>query len=372
LATIEAYEVAKGRNKRERQRYRVVYRRPDGQQTSKSGFTTKRDAENYVTSVEHSKNRGEYINPADSAATVGELAPAWFAKKAAALKQSSFQPLESAWRNHVEKRWGSVRLRNIQQTSIEQWIAELMTGGERRKALGATSVIRCHGVLYGILRDAVKDRRILRNPAEDVELPKKSPKPKVYLTHEQVRRLALNSERPELVLTLAYTGLRWSEAAGLQVKHLDMLRRRIRVERNINVMGSAIWETTPKSGKARTVPFPAFLSQHLAKLCEGKKREDPVFTEPGGGVLQRSHHKAGWFEHAVKAAGVPRVTPHDLRHSAASFAVAAGGHVKVIQRMLGHASAAMTLDRYADLFDGDLDDVAAALDKVAREAWGAA
>jgi hypothetical protein len=64
----------------------------------------------------------------------------------------------------------------------------------------------------------------------------------------------------------------------------------------------------------------------------------------------------------VKRSGIPRITPHDLRHSAASFAVSAGANVKAVQKMLGHASAAMTLDVYSDLFDGDLDSVSDALD----------
>ncbi|WP_420793573.1 tyrosine-type recombinase/integrase [Microbacterium thalli] len=51
----------------------------------------------------------------------------------------------------------------------------------------------------------------------------------------------------------------------------------------------------------------------------------------------------------------PRVTPHDLRHTAASLAISAGANVEVVQRMPGHASAAMTPDTYADLFDDDLD-----------------
>ena len=69
-----------------------------------------------------------------------------------------------------------------------------------------------------------------------------------------------------------------------------------------------------------------------------------------------------WFAGAVKRSGVPRITPHDLRHSAASFAVSAGANVKAVQKMLGHSSAAMTLEVYADLFDGDLDSVSEALD----------
>ena len=63
----------------------------------------------------------------------------------------------------------------------------------------------------------------------------------------------------------------------------------------------------------------------------------------------------------------PYIAPHDFRHTAASLAVSAGANVKAVQRMLGHASAAMTLDVYADLFDDDLDAVAVALDHIAGE-----
>jgi hypothetical protein len=77
--------------------------------------------------------------------------------------------------------------------------------------------------------------------------------------------------------------------------------------------------------------------------------------------LRRPHPVSGWFAKAVVESGIPRATPHDLRHTAASLAVSAGANVKAVQKMLGHASAAMTLDIYADLFDDDLEAVATAL-----------
>lgn len=64
----------------------------------------------------------------------------------------------------------------------------------------------------------------------------------------------------------------------------------------------------------------------------------------------------------------PSITPHDLRHTAASLAVSAGANVKAVQRMLGHAKASMTLDVYADLFDEDLDGVADRLDAAIKYA----
>lgn len=102
-----------------------------------------------------------------------------------------------------------------------------------------------------------------------------------------------------------------------------------------------------------------------------------------GGYLRPGNAVSGWFAGAVKrirgedidAAAeskergeeaspiMPRVTPHHLRHTAASLAISAGANVKAVQRMLGHASAAMTLDTYAELFEDDLDEVASALDR---------
>lgn len=70
------------------------------------------------------------------------------------------------------------------------------------------------------------------------------------------------------------------------------------------------------------------------------------------------------FDPACRTSGLSGITPHDLRHTAASLAVSAGANVKAVQRMLGHASAAMTLDVYAGLFGDDLDDVADRLDAV--------
>jgi hypothetical protein len=90
---------------------------------------------------------------------------------------------------------------------------------------------------------------------------------------------------------------------------------------------------------------------------------DLVFTAPEGGVLRNTNFRPRFFDPAAEKAGLPGLTPHELRHTAASLAVAAGANVKAVQQMLGHASAAMTLDVYAGLFADDLDQVADQLDR---------
>ncbi|MBT8162728.1 site-specific integrase [Arthrobacter terricola] len=368
MATIESYETKAGR------RYRVRYRKPDRSQTDKRGFRTKRDAELFLASVEVSKARGEFIDATAARALIGPLGAAWLARQTH-LKPSSYRPVESAWRNHVEPRWGSVAVADVRKTAVQQWVSEMTLGdldaAPARKPKGATLVIRAYGVLAAILDDAVSDRRTLSNPARGVSLPRKVKKPHVYLSHEQVHALAAASKYPALVLVLAYCGLRWGEATGLRVKHVDMLRRRFMIEENAVQVGSLIEVGTPKNHKKRTVPFPRFLEEQLARQCEGKRRDDLVFPGENGHHLRlaRVHEdNMSWFAGAVKRAGVPRVTPHDLRHSAASFAVSAGANVKAVQKMLGHSSAAMTLDTYADLFDGDLDSVSDALDNAVSKA----
>ena len=88
----------------------------------------------------------------------------------------------------------------------------------------------------------------------------------------------------------------------------------------------------------------------------------------GGGALRGTVFRRAAFDEAAAAIGLEGLHPHELRHTAASLAIAAGADVKVVQQMLGHASAAMTLDVYTDLFDDDLDGVGAALDDHAAAA----
>ncbi|WP_306418471.1 Arm DNA-binding domain-containing protein [Arthrobacter glacialis] len=231
MATIESYATAGGK------RYRVRYRTPARKQTDKRGFKTKRDAEAFAATVEVSKLRGEYIDATAARLTIAELGAEWLTRQTH-LKPSSYRPVESAWRLHVEPLWGVQAVADIRKTAVQQWVSELTTGdGKGRKPKSATVVIRAYGILASILDSAVDDRRILSNPSRGVNLPRKTKKPHVYLTHEQVHALAMTSKYPTLVLVLAYCGLRWGEAVGLRVKDLDMLRRRINVTENAVEVG---------------------------------------------------------------------------------------------------------------------------------------
>jgi integrase len=220
--------------------------------------------------------------------------------------------------------------------------------------------------LAGILDVAKKDGKIAANPARGVDLPRKVRRKHDYLTHSQVESLACATDKHgTLIRFLAYTGLRWGEATALRVQDVDFLRRRVSVTQNAVRVGGQVVVGTPKTHNARSVPFPAFLVDELSALCIDKGRDSLLF---GNGLshLKQSTSGTGWFSSALRRLrdadpDFPVLTVHDLRHTAASLAISSGANVKAVQKMLGHASAAMTLDVYADLFDDDLDAVASSL-----------
>ncbi len=115
------------------------------------------------------------------------------------------------------------------------------------------------------------------------------------------------------------------------------------------------------------MPIPRFLRHELAEDLAGKHRDDLVFPAPRGGPLRVQNFRRRCFDTAAAEVGLEGLTPHELRHTAASLAISAGASVKSVQLMLGHASAAVTLDRYSHLFGDELDAVAERLDAAARE-----
>ncbi|TFD24215.1 site-specific integrase [Cryobacterium sp. TMS1-13-1] len=269
MGTISAYETAAEK------RYRVRYRQPDHSQTDKRGFKTKRSAQLFLASTGVSKSRGEYIEESAALATIGALGRTWLSSQTH-LKPSAYEPIEIAWRLYVAPRWGAAEIGRIQHSEVQTWVSQLGAGTAitlhpSPGARSATHIIRAYGVLAAILDVEVKDRRILVNSARGVTLPRKKKKPHTYLSHEQVDLLATSATtHGTVILTLAYTGLRWGEVTGLRVRDVDLVRRRLAVRENAVRVGGKILLGTPKSHEARTVPFPPFLTERLALLCADK------------------------------------------------------------------------------------------------------
>lgn len=358
MATIEPYTTSSGAK-----RYRVRYRTPDRRQTDKRGFTTKRDAKAFAATVEHSKLTGAYIAPSAGRVTVAQVAVQW-ETGLSHLKPKTRENSLSAYHAHVEPRWGHVAVGEVTAPVVRSWVTEKINDGA-----GPATIERALGMLRQILEVAVESGNLAANPVDRVKAPKRQHRGRGYLSHDQVRALAAAAGTSgPLIYFLAYTGLRFGEAAALRVRDVDTMRRRVRVERSVVEVGGKMVFGTPKTHEKRTVPIPAFLTEFVAPLMEGRGREALVFGD-GTSPVRVNNWRRRDFHRALKACQAadpefPTISVHDLRHTCASLAVSAGANIKALQRMLGHASAAQLLDTYADLFDSDLDEVIDRLDGV--------
>lgn len=340
-------------------RYLVRYKKPDGVHAGRRGFLSRGDASAYLSFIDSSIARGRYVDPMSAQVTVSDLAPAWLAFQTAVLKPSSSHSLRSAWRVHVDPYWATTCLADLTHGQVREWVTELA------ESHGASTVIRAHGVLAGILDVAVRDRRLSENPARGIRLPRKTPALRTYLTHDQVTLLATHARHPGLVYLLAYTGMRWGEAIALRVRDVEPGRRRMHVQQSAVTVNGSIHLGSTKTHRSRSIAYPQFLAPFVEDAIADKHPDTLIFGN-GRDHLGLPNSQNGWFASAVKRSqsedpGFRRVTPHDLRHTAASLAIRAGANVKAVQRMLGHASAVMTLDTYGHLFDDDLDTVAGAM-----------
>ena len=366
MANITAYETKSGR------RFEVRYLKPDGRSSRKRGFARKRDAELWMAEhVTAAKASDMFVSHEAGMVTVGQLYEQFVAERSPIWKPSQAHTVDSRWRTHISPVFGDIPVSKITRAMLQDWVSGL---AERRSAsLTCTTA----NILSGVLDLAVQDRRITRNPMDGVTLPRRPRKKAVrtYLTAPQLMRLAdeclrgrrLGVQRRALVLLLGFCGLRWGEMCALRVGDVDYCRGRVEVRSNLVRVGTGWVEGSPKNGEVRSVPMPQVVAEAMRVVTEGRDPEERVFAGPDGEPprpqsVTGARSNRTWYASALRRAGVPMVSPHELRHTAASIAVHAGANVKALQRMLGHATASMTLDVYADLFDSDLDDVARLVD----------
>lgn len=338
--------------------WRARYRGPDGREHSKS-FSRKIDAERWLRDQEGKLDRGLWLDPSAAKVPFEEYAESWLAGRQ--LKPKTLDGYRSLLNSRILPAFGSWELRRIQPDDVRAWVTEMVEEG-----LSPSRVKQAQSLLSSILKQAVVDGVLARNAALHVSTPKKKPRRQRYLTPDQVVRLSDACERRQegagsLVTFLAWSGLRWGEATALRAADVDVARRRVRVHRALSEVGGRLIEGEPKSNEHRTVIVP----RHALPTVDGLEPNDLVFTAPKGGPLRSANFRRHVWLPAVAECGLGDLVVHDLRDTAASLAIATGASIKAVQRMLGHASAAMTLDVYGGLYDDDVEALADRLEALA-------
>jgi integrase len=354
--------------RRAKDTWRARYRGPDGRERSKT-FQRKIDAERFLTSMEASKLRGDWIDPAAGRMTLSAFSAEWMAT-VVHLRPTTRYRYESLLRVHIAPALGNLSLSTIRPLDVQSFVSKL-----RDQGLSGTTVRHAYVLLAEILNAAQRDGRIARNPATGVVPPPRRRQEQRFLNAAEVWDLAeaVEPRYRALVLTGVYGALRWGELAGLKVSRLRLLERRIDVVEGVSEVGGRLIWGPPKTG-TRTVSIPAPLAEEIALHLSAfpPDGERLVFTSPGGGLLRYANFYRRVWQPAVEKTDLAPLRPHDLRHTAVALAIQAGAHPKEIQELCGHASITTTLNTYGHLFDSLQDRLAERLAdtfRASRAAW---
>ena len=311
----------------------------------KGGFRTKAAAEAWEKQTAVDLERGTYRDPDAGAVLFKDWSARWLLTRTD-LKVSAKLSEAGIVKNHLDPRFGKVRLDQIGPLAVQTMVAEI--GQER----AAKTVRNVHGVLTAILDMALREGLITHNPTKGTRLPKnRRTKPQVCLTEQQVSHLVNSIPdywRP-LVLVAVGTGMRWGELVGLKARYVDILGRSLDVRETLNEAdGIHTWGTPKSEAGERTISLPAAVVEALLPLVAGKGPEEPVFTTPQGNLVRHRNFDYRIWQPACKNAGLddPRPTMHDLRHSHAAFLIDANVPLPEIQYRLGHESIKTTVDTY--------------------------
>ena len=319
-------------------------------------FERKADAVAWDQDQRRRLRLGEWTDPRRGQVPLSVVAADWLRSRSS-VKRRTRESDESAWRNYIEPRFGNWPVASITAAEVSGWVGALMARG-----LAPSTATRALATLRSILAFAVADARVQHNVAASVRKPTsgRARRDGQALTLEELRTLtaACKGRYRDVVPMLALAGLRWGELAGLQVgDRVSVPGPGLRLRRTVLASGGggALYVDTLKNNRSRTVPLVADLVPIVDRWSEGKTPDAWLFSAPGGGPLRESNWKrsVGWSA-ATTAAGLHGFRVHDLRHTAASVWLGAGADPKVVQRVLGHATASMTMDLYGHLVDGNL------------------
>jgi integrase len=285
--------------------------------------------------------------------TVGQLVEQWVASRVDVTGQTRMQYEWAGER--IVRDLGAIRLDQLDRDDVARWLDRLAAGGHYARR----SIQIFRNVLRAVLSEAVETGEIRRNPAARVGMPRQVAKPGLQReapawTEEEVQRFlaAISDHRwaAPIRLSVLY-GLRRSELLGLRWSAVDLKKRTVRIERAlVEVHGRPEWSEGKNARSRRTISIdPSTVSALAAhrklqaeeRLAAGADWVDSdlvVATKTGNRLSPGNFDQT--LERLVERAGVPRLTSHGLRHTAATHMVrhaADIGEIRAAADLLGHS-----------------------------------
>jgi integrase len=292
--------------------------------------------------------------------TLNDLLDAWLAVKAPTLKPRTYADYAEIASAYIRPALGAVALARLEPARIARLYARWQREGKHKTALKA------HRVLSAALALAVRWQWLTVNPCERVDAPKYAPEPKAVWSRPELAAFLAGIEGNWLAplwLTALGSGLRLGELLALTWDDVDLASGALSVTKSAQVIAGERVTSTPKTrAGTRRVSLPgdvvATLKAHRAAqaaqrlhMGAGWQGGALVFTSPKGAPLSAS--TVEWaLPRLCERLGIPRVTPHGLRHAHASLLLAGGLAITDVSKRLGHGSAAITLRVYAHALEG--------------------
>ena len=280
---------------------------------------------------------------------------------------STYRSYVRTVRDHIYPALGKVKLTELRREMIQSLIPRKameskklpIRGAEARKLdepLSHNSVRIIRAVLGSCLSDAVRDSIILHNPARIVQLPKKQRASASFLTAEQAKCLRAVLEptaQDTLILTMLLTGMRIGDASGLRWQDVSPDGNCITVQGQLQrVEGKLEYQSTTKTHEPRVLPissslFGAFQSLKIRQQTLGVTDADGlIFVSDTGSRMDASSVNKRLKQLCIKA-GVPQISPHKLRHTAATLILQSSGDIGLAQKLLGHKQISLTANLYS-------------------------
>ncbi len=358
-------------------KYRARWRDPDGRLRSKN-FARERDAARHLRSTEVAIDQGRYMDEAGGKLLFAEWAEHYFALAQKRLARTTYAR-DVTWLNaYVLPRWGRTPLGKISESAVERWIADLGDEGKAVKGgtLAPTSVQDIYQTFRKVMKAAHTAGRIPRIPCpEHPPIARKKRKAIRFLAEAEVDHLAQNIDPlyEAMIFVAAYGGFRLGELCALRIDDVDWAHGYIRVDEGLTDVDGQLKFENPKSDRAfRTVPMADLalekLTAHIELRVEGTDRRALLFAAPDGGVLRPNNWRNRHFNRAVSLAELAPLTPHDLRHTAASLFIAEGANPWMLAEILGHGDTRMIDRVYGHLFEKDRQALRDRMSRRAREA----
>lgn len=336
---------------------------------------TKKEVMQKMRQIQVEVDRGTYTEP--SKVTVSEWLADWmntFCENQ--RKPYTLRGYESNIRIHINPHIGAVKLHELRGLHIQKMYNDLRDAG-----LAPKTIKNISAVLHKALDVAAKQGYITSNPCDNAETPKAVQHEIKPLTDAEIPAFlaALEGEPMGNAYALClFAGLREGECLGLSWKQVDFDKGTITINQQLQKergkgSGYVIREYT-KSNKPRTIRPPAIAFQCLraerskqnkARIAAGPVWDNPndlVFTNETGRNLAIFTFYIN-FKRIAANIGRPDARPHDLRHTAATVAIASGADVKSVQSLLGHATASFTLNVYAHTSEKMMEDTAARMER---------